>query len=115
MLLEVKAVLVLSWLLCNIVLAVRLSSTNYRSPEDGKTPDHRPTNACTRYAPASPQSKLYEFKKMVIFSVLFIRVVPYLLRYQHLLIKTYLLSFCISSTREVRSSDYNIFTSKLRY
>lgn len=31
------------------LLSAEQKSTDYRSPDDGIAPDHRPTNACTRY------------------------------------------------------------------
>lgn len=32
------------------LLSSEQKATDYRSPEDGFAPDHRPTNACTRYS-----------------------------------------------------------------
>ena len=31
------------------LLSAEQKVTDYRSPDDGMTPDHRPTNACTRF------------------------------------------------------------------
>lgn len=31
------------------LLSAEQKATDYRSPDDGIAPDHRPTNACTRY------------------------------------------------------------------
>lgn len=31
------------------LLSAEQKATDYKSPDDGIAPDHRPTNACTRY------------------------------------------------------------------
>ena len=31
------------------LLSAEQKATDYRSPDDGMAPDHRPTNACTRF------------------------------------------------------------------
>ena len=31
------------------LLSAEQKATDYRSPDDGIAPDHRPTNACTRF------------------------------------------------------------------